>query len=291
MTDYGANDFSVIPGFQDEGSSSLSVVTDHLSRFSARSYEGSRGLKSMDRKLHILKLGTTLDTLLKERGDFEDWILSGMEISREQTVVVDVSRGDKLPHYGNCSGVVISGSHDMVTEHYTWSEQTAEWLPGLIERRIPTLGICYGHQLLAYAMGGKVGNNPRGREFGSVYITLNENAAKDHLLGECPRTFLAHVGHTQSVLRLPPGATRLAASAFDANQAYVLSDCAWGLQFHPEFDASIMIEYIRTYRDLLREDGKDPEALLRECVDTTSALQLLRRFTAIIREWKWERKC
>ena len=59
--------------------------------------------------------------------------------------------------------------------------------PGLVERGIPTLGICYGHQLLAHALGGEVGDNPNGREFGTVTVELTAEAADDPLLGGLPR--------------------------------------------------------------------------------------------------------
>ena len=58
----------------------------------------------------------------------------------------------------------------MVTEHREWTECAAWWLRGAVERKIPTLGICYGHQLLAYALGGEVGDNPNGLEAGSEKI-------------------------------------------------------------------------------------------------------------------------
>ena len=69
----------------------------------------------------------------------------------------------------------------MVTQHLQWSERIAEWLPEAAERQIPTLGICYGHQLLAYALGGKAGNNPQGPEFGTVDVHLTKKAQNDLL--------------------------------------------------------------------------------------------------------------
>ncbi|UCC87581.1 MAG: gamma-glutamyl-gamma-aminobutyrate hydrolase family protein, partial [Anaerolineales bacterium] len=108
----------------------------------------------MMKKILIIKAGSSFPSLVSRRGDFEDWILSGMQISPDQAMIVDVCQAGPLPVYHAISGVVITGSHAMVTEHQAWSERTAAWLPGAIERGIPTLGICYGHQLLAYAMGG-----------------------------------------------------------------------------------------------------------------------------------------
>ncbi|HVP17927.1 MAG TPA: glutamine amidotransferase [Spirochaetia bacterium] len=194
-------------------------------------------------KLFIIKTGATMPSLKDQRGDFEDWILAGMEIPAAETEVVDIAADQPLPEPGSAAGIVITGSHDMVTDHRDWSERGAGWLLQVVSRGIPTLGVCYGHQLLAYALGGRVDYNPRGQEMGTTEISLLEPAFNDELLGGLPPTFKAHVCHSQSVLRLPQGAVRLAASAWDANQAFRVDDCAWGVQFHPEFDAHIMRAY------------------------------------------------
>lgn len=104
----------------------------------------------------IVKVGSTLPSLLSKRRDFERWILSGMQVHSGRAVIADVCDGAPLPGYDEMSGVVITGSHAMVTEHQDWSERAATWLPGAVERGVPTLGVCYGHQLLAYALGGEV---------------------------------------------------------------------------------------------------------------------------------------
>ena len=162
------------------------------------------------RELIILKTGSTLPTLLARKGDFTDWIVAGLDAGSAAVRIVDAENGDALPAYDDVAGVVITGSHDMVTERQPWSERAAAWLPGLVERGIPTLGICYGHQLLAHALGGEVGDNPNGREFGTVTVDLTAEAADDPLLGGLPARLPVQVCHTQSALTLPAGARRLA---------------------------------------------------------------------------------
>jgi GMP synthase (glutamine-hydrolysing) len=236
------------------------------------------------RKILIIKVGRTLPALLTRRGDFEDWILSGMGVKREQTIVVEVINGHKLPDYQDISGIVITGSHSMVTEHRDWSEYAAKWLPQAVERRIPTLGICYGHQLLAYSLGGKVASNPKGREFGTVEVRLNGMAQEDLLLQGLDNPIKVHVCHTQSVINLPSGAKLLASSDRDRNQAFVIGDQVWGVQFHPEFDAEIVGEYINYYRKLLSEEGIDPDETLNNVSDTAYGPEILARFYKIIKE-------
>jgi GMP synthase (glutamine-hydrolysing) len=93
-----------------------------------------------------------------------------------------------------------------------------------------------------------------------------------------------HVAHTQTVLRLPGAARRIAWSAMDGNQAFVVGDCAWGVQFHPEFDAAILKEYIYECREPLIEEGNDLHHLISRCADTSLGGDVLRRFARIVFE-------
>ena len=234
------------------------------------------------RELIILKTGSTLPNLLARKGDFTDWIAAGLDAASTPIRIVDAENGDALPAYDDVAGVVITGSHDMVTERQPWSERAAAWLPGLVERGIPTLGICYGHQLLAHALGGEVGDNPNGREFGTIAVELEAEAADDPLLGGLPARLPVQVCHTQSALTLPAGARRLAQGSRDANQAFSVGEAAWGVQFHPEFDAEVVTAYIEHYDARLRAEGQDPDALIAACHDTPAGTTILRRFGQIV---------
>jgi GMP synthase (glutamine-hydrolysing) len=145
------------------------------------------------------------------------------------------------------------------------------------------LGICYGHQLLAQALGGTVGRNPNGREIGTVEVRSLASAARDPLLGSWGAAGPAHVTHVESVLALPDGAVRLAESDLDPVQAFAVGERAWGVQFHPEFDAPIVRAYLEARRDKVRGEGRDPEALLGQIRETPGGPRLLRRFAELIR--------
>lgn len=232
--------------------------------------------------LVIVKLGDTHEALRARRGDFENWIAAGLGTQTLPILVVDPRRGDALPAPDTLSGVVLTGSHAMVSHREPWSERTGEWLARLVAQDTPVLGICYGHQLLAHALGGEAGDHPQGMEIGTVTVTLDEAAATDPLLRGLPAAFQAHVVHRQSALRLPEGAVRLAGNAHEPVQAFRVGANAWGVQFHPEFDAEAMRGYIDLLADELASGGADPAALRDGVGRTDAAAGLLGRFARIV---------
>ena len=235
----------------------------------------------------IVKTGGTLAAEGLRAGDFEDWILAAMGLRGSDAVVADVQRGDPLPPPAQVRGIVITGSTSMVTERLPWSERTAAWLRGAVHAGVPVLGICYGHQLLAHALGGVVARNPRGREIGTIEVHLNEHGRADALLGgphdpiSASHVLRVQATHVESVVTLPEGALPLGHSAGDPHQTFRFGPCAWGVQFHPEFDAPTLRAYLRARAQLLAEEGLDAEALTKAACDSPHGASILRRFVAL----------
>lgn len=233
--------------------------------------------------LLIIKTGTKLPSLAPIAGDYEHWIAGGMDWPTAALMVVDVAAAETLPAVAGVGAVAITGSGAMVTDGDDWMERSAEWLRSAAGAGLPILGICFGHQLLAHALGGHVGNNPNGIEVGSKRITLTLEAESDPLFTGLPQAFAAQLSHTQSVLQLPPQARLLASSAMEPHQAFAWGRCVWGIQFHPEFDTRITPHFIDYYREKLLQQGTDPEQLQQQIVPTPHSQALLRRFAELAR--------
>ena len=236
------------------------------------------------RPLLIVKSGRTLPELADRRGDYEDWIAAGMGLGTERIRIAHVYQDAPLPEPGEIAGVVVTGSSAMVSHRAPWSERTAAWLAGAARAGTPVLGICYGHQLLAHGLGGRVAPNPRGREIGSIEVVLSGAARGDPLFGELPARLKVQATHVEAVLALPAGARLLGSSDGDPHQAFAIGERAWGVQFHPEFDADIVRTYLTARRELLLAEGLDPEALRRAASDSPHGNALLRRFAGLLRD-------
>ena len=229
----------------------------------------------------LLKMGTTLEVLRARRGDYEDWIIAGLDVPTRAVRVVAVFDGGSLPAPESAAAVVVTGSSAMVSERAPWSETAAAWLRDVAHLGTPILGICYGHHLLGHALGGRVGPNPRGREMGTVRVDLCAEGRDDALLGSFSDPLLVQATHLESLLELPPGATVLAGNAADPHHAFAWGTRAWGVQFHPEFDADVMRAYLEARSEILRAEGIDPDPLVRGVTETPQGPELLRRFAAL----------
>jgi GMP synthase (glutamine-hydrolysing) len=234
--------------------------------------------------LIIIKTGFTFPTIRQKAGDFEDWIIHEIGSPKAEIGVVNAMKAEALPPVDTLSGVIITGSPAMVTDKDAWMQVLADWIPQAVERNTPLLGICFGHQLLAEAMHGRVDYHPNGREIGTVSIQLTSEGKQDRLLGALPDTFLAHATHAQTVIKLPANALRFAENAFEIHHAFRLGESAWGVQFHPEFSADIMRAYVSEQSDALLKQGHDVAALTAAIANTDAANTLLKRFMTIVRE-------
>ena len=227
------------------------------------------------KKLYIIKCGSTFDSIKNDFKDFEHWIIDKFENKDKNIVIINAQENEKLPILTKNDAVILTGSHSMVTHEESWSLEVEKWLPKLIDEEVPLLAICYGHQLLAKSLGGVSGYHENGIEIGSVDINLEENAKDDEIFSKLQNSFKAHTIHSQTVIKLPKNATRLAFNNHDKNHAFRVGNCAWGVQFHPEFDENIMNLYIK---EVAKKKDLEVEKLISFSENTNVATIILKEF-------------
>ena len=173
-------------------------------------------------------------------------------------------------------GLIVTGSPLSVMDGADWMGPLGDELLRAGERGIHVLGVCFGHQLIAQAAGGRVVRNPRGREIGTVKVQLTAAARRDPLFSWADSDEIeVQATHEDAVESLPPGATLLASNENTAVQAYRLSETIACVQFHPELSTIAMRDLIFSRRDKLAVEGRDPVALAKAVHDVKAARILI----------------
>lgn len=236
----------------------------------------------------IVKTGGAARRVREAHGDFDEMILSASGLKDHEARVVAVYQGEVLPEPEAVSGVIITGSPAMVTDREPWSTRLEEWVLKAHHSGVPVLGICYGHQLLGQAFGGSVGYHPDGMELGMVRITVEPAGQQDRLFGMLPGSFQANVIHSQTVLQLPQGAVRLAGNPYEPNHGFRIGETTWGVQFHPEFSADIMRDYIRLEAEDRQMDAGWCGKMLEQVTEQNCGKRLFSAFVAVCRQMEQE---
>ncbi|MCS6926490.1 MAG: glutamine amidotransferase [Candidatus Binatia bacterium] len=185
----------------------------------------------------ILRTGDPPRRVRERCGSYDQAIITALG-SKVTCVVVD-ARTESLPE-PVYPGILITGSAASVYDTDRWIRHSEEFLRRAADRGSAIYGICFGHQLLAQAFGGRVERCPRGWELGTAAVSLTDAALSDPLCAGLPQEFLAQQSHGDVVVELPSGAVRLASNAHWPIQAFRLGEKIWGTQFHPEFTVAMM---------------------------------------------------
>lgn len=185
-------------------------------------------------RIGILQTGLAPEALAPEMGDYPDMfarLLDGHGFTFRTWKVVE----EEFPSsVHDADGWLITGSRHGVYEDHPWIPPLEQFIRDAFAARVPVVGICFGHQIVAQAMGGKVERYAGGWAVGATEYDFG---------GEMLRL---NAWHRDQVVKAPAGATVIASNDFCANAALLYDDRALTVQAHPEFRPEFVDGLMRT---------------------------------------------
>jgi GMP synthase-like glutamine amidotransferase len=205
----------------------------------------------------LLMCGHVPRSLATTEGDYPELFGALLAPHGVELEVFAIDEG-KLPgSLDDCDGWMPSRSSVLGDD--PWLDDALGLVRRIVEEDRPFVGICFGHQLLGQAMGGRVERAASGWGVGAQrYTVVSPRPWMDPAPADAAFTLIA--SHEDQVVELPPGAERLAATDHCPNAMFELGERAIGLQPHPEFTATISRALVNARRDLIGE-GRADEAL------------------------------
>ncbi len=146
----------------------------------------------------------------------------------------NVCLGEALPEAASVDGLVLAGSYNSVHDHTDWQRAVRAWLPVMRRQRIPILGICGSHQLIAHAEGAAVARVDGGPFAGTFPLRLTDAGRRSPLLRHIADGDSFHYANSEHVVEVPGGSTLLASSSKVPVAALDFGDHCYTTQFHPE---------------------------------------------------------
>jgi GMP synthase-like glutamine amidotransferase len=154
---------------------------------------------------------------------------------------IEVKDGEFPKHVLEFDGYVIGGSPSSANDPDPWVGQLLEFIRSVDEAKIPTVGICFGHQAIAKALGGEVSKGTNGWGYG-VAETWFEPLGQNIKL---------HAAHKEQVTRLPDGAEIVGGNDFCPVGAYIKGKHIFSTQYHPELTEEFMVDLTTEMEDVL----------------------------------------
>ena len=232
-------------------------------------------------KPHILLIqARTSPAILKQE---QQCFIERCQISPIQLTSVNLPE-ERLPAnvFSSFDAVMVGGAGEFsATETYDWMDGFFEFIQEVVDRSFPFFGSCWGHQILARALGGVVKYDKELTEMGCHWVELNKAGQQDDLFRCYPRRFKANMGHHDRVVALPDQATELAFSDTQSNQAFrIAGKPIYGTQFHSELDARREKERLYAYREHYTEIESEEafQAIINGLANTTEVDALLSQF-------------
>ncbi len=196
-------------------------------------------------KIDLIMVGIAPPEISAAHGDFDSWFNQALE-GRAAVRVQHCYTGQPFPALANSDGWIITGSPASVYDVVDWLEPAKDSIRAACIAEHPVLGVCFGHQLVAQALGGNVLLNPLGWELGLAEISLSPEGRVSDLFANLKNPGNVFESHQDCVQALPPQAVLLAENTMGI-QSFQVGANSFGVQFHPEFTSEIARAYAKKH--------------------------------------------
>lgn len=204
-------------------------------------------------KLGILKTDEVRPEWVPDFGEYPDMFttLLSREDPELEFVVYDVEKGEYPDDIDEVDAYLITGSKSSVYEEKDWIYRLMDFVRELDARKKKIVGICFGHQVVAQALGGKTEKSSKGWGVGRHTHSFSEYPDW-HDGGKADFDIL--VSHQDQVVRNATGARVLASSEFCENAVVQIGDHILTFQGHPEFVSAYSREIMEYRRQAIGEE-------------------------------------
>ena len=183
-------------------------------------------------------------------------------------VVYSVKDGVFPESLDGIDGVMITGSPASVNSGEAWVARLEALIREIVVSGLPLFGACFGHQAVATALGGRVGENPEGWVFGQVEQRFTDG-----------RVMPIYASHCEQVLDLPEGAEVIAEGPGCAVAGFVIGDGVMTTQYHPEMTPEFISALIDELADKIGpEETTKARASLGDAPDMAETAEWIARF-------------